>query len=60
MARKQKLHNKPKKLASAQKDLTGFPLLQVRDDVVFKSPLLQMTHLSKLLVGPADDWLQAK
>ena len=29
MARKQKLHNKPKKLASAMKELTGFPLLQV-------------------------------
>lgn len=28
MARKQKLHNKPKKLASALKELTGFPLLQ--------------------------------
>jgi hypothetical protein len=29
-ARRQKLHNKPKKLASAGKDLTGCPLLQVR------------------------------
>mmetsp|Transcript_23993 Transcript_23993/g.33017 ORF Transcript_23993/g.33017 Transcript_23993/m.33017 type:complete len:238 (-) Transcript_23993:221-934(-) len=28
VARRQKLHNKPKKLASAQKDLTGYPLLQ--------------------------------
>jgi len=28
-ARRQKLHNKPKKLASAGKDLTGCPLLQV-------------------------------
>lgn len=50
MAQRQKLHNKPKKLTSAQKDLTGCPILQVNEHVPWIDLLsmcqFQNKHLS--------------